>query len=192
MRVHGEKVIRRRSEIEKKADYHDYLTELQEDFQYMCGYCGKTETITKNAFEIDHFVPKKYDKSRVNDYTNLVYSCYMCNRKKSSKWPSEDGKVQFAGKKGFIDPTTGDYDKHLARNIDGTIYGKTETGKYMEEAFAFKLRPMREIWQLMQLDEKKRQLREKINKSTPNEMYMYIEMDGLLNNLQKILFQNKE
>ena len=44
----------------------------------------------------------------------------------------------------------------------------------------------------MQLDEKKRQLREKINKGTLNEIYTYIEMDGLLNNLQKILFQNKE
>ena len=60
MRVHGDKVIRRRSGLEKRADYKAYLTELREDFQHMCGYCGKTEAITKNKFEIDHFVPKKY------------------------------------------------------------------------------------------------------------------------------------
>lgn len=192
MRIHGDKIIKRRSEIEGKSDYHNYLPELREDFQHICGYCGKTESVTKNAFEIDHFVPQKYDKGRVNDYTNLVYSCYMCNRKKSSKWPSKDGKIQFAGKKGFIDPTTEDYDKHMERGIDGIIYGKTETGKYMEEAFAFKLRPMREIWQLMQLDEKKKQIRAKINESTPEERYIYIEMDGLLNNLQETVFQSKE
>ena len=180
MRVHGDKIIKRRSEIKRKSDYHNYLTELREDFQHICGYCGKTESITKNAFEIDHFVPKKYDKNRVNDYTNLVYSCYMCNRKKASKWPSKNGQIQFDGKKGFIDPTTEDYDKHLGRNLDGTIYGKTETGKYMEEAFAFNLRPMREIWQLMQLDEKKKMLRAKINESTSEEKHINIEMDGLL------------
>ena len=50
MRVHGDKIIKRRSEIKKKSDYHDYLPELREDFQYMCGYCGKLEEITRNAF----------------------------------------------------------------------------------------------------------------------------------------------
>lgn len=93
MRVHGDKVIRRRSGLEKRADYKAYLTELREDFQHMCGYCGKTEAITKNKFEIDHFVPKKYAEDRVNDYTNLVYACWVCNRKKAAKWPSEDPNI---------------------------------------------------------------------------------------------------
>ena len=74
MRVHGEKVISRRKNIETCSDYHDYLPELREDFQHMCGYCGKIEAITKNAFEIDHFIPKKYAKEKENDYNNLVYS----------------------------------------------------------------------------------------------------------------------
>lgn len=73
MRVHGDKVIRRRSGLEKRADYKAYLTELREDFQHMCGYCGKTEAITKNKFEIDHFVPKKYAEDRVNDYMPVGY-----------------------------------------------------------------------------------------------------------------------
>lgn len=192
MRVHGDKVIRRRSDIEKKSDYRSYLAELREDFGYMCGYCGKTETITRNAFEIDHFVPKKYDKNRVNDYTNLVYSCYVCNRKKSSKWPSKDGNVQFVEEMGFVDPATNDYDKHLERTADGTIHGKTETGKYMEKVFAFNLRPMREIWQLMQLEKKKKQLRDRINTATPDELHIYIKIDSLLKSLEGTLFQNKE
>lgn len=113
MRVHGDKIIKRRSEIKKKSDYHDYLPELREDFQYMCGYCGKLEEITRNAFEIDHFVPKKYDKSRKNDYSNLVYSCYVCNRKKSSKWPSGNAKIQFVNENGFVDPALREYDMKI-------------------------------------------------------------------------------
>lgn len=193
MRVHGEKVLRRRLVEGERSDYHDYLPELKEDFQHMCGYCGKTERVTKNAFEIDHFVPRKYAKCRVNDYSNLVYSCYECNRKKASKWPSADEHIQFKDEKGFIDPATEDYDQHLERNVDGMICGKTKTGRYMaEEAFEFHLRPMREIWKLMELIEKKELLRKKIKTLQTDEMQAYIEMDELLDVLQDILFENKE
>lgn len=46
--------------------------------------------MTKNAIEIDHFVPQRIAPERENDYSNLVYACYECNRKKSGKWPSEE------------------------------------------------------------------------------------------------------
>lgn len=164
MRVHGDKVIRRRTAIDKRTNYRKYLPELREDFQYICGYCGKPESITKNAFEIDHFVPRKYDKSRENDYTNLVYSCCVCNRKKSSKWPSEDGM----------------------------IYGKTKKGQYMEEALEFSLRPLKEVWQCMQLMEKKRLLREKMQTLSADEMQDYIKMDRLLDELEKNMFESRE
>lgn len=193
MRIHGTLQIKRRSGLERRSDYHAYLPELREDFQYMCGYCGKTEDVSKNAFEIDHFIPKKYAKSRVNDYSNLVYSCYVCNRKKSSKWPSENAEIQFAEEKGFVDPATDEYDKHIERKADGTICGITKTGIYMaEEAFQFHLRPMREVWQLMQLVEKKKKLREKIKTLKSEDMQDYIEMDELLENIQKQLFEEKE
>lgn len=193
MRIHGDKVIRRRSNIRFCSDYHDYLPELREDFYYMCGYCGKTESATKNAFEIDHFIPLKYAKNLVNDYNNLVYSCYVCNRKKSSKWPSENVEIQFKDDKGFVDPASIEYDKHMERTKDGIIRGKTKVGEYMiNEAFEFDIRPMREVWQLMQLIDKKKQLREKIKLMTSEEKQLYIELDELLETLQKILFENKE
>ena len=192
MRVHGDKVIKRRPQIKRKSNYHDYLPDLQEDFYHMCGYCGKTEDVTRNAFEIDHFVPQKYDESRKNDYNNLVYSCYVCNRKKASIWPSKNAGVQFSGNQGFIDPATEDYDKHLERDEKGAIHGKTEIGRYMEKVFAFDLRPMHEVWQMMQLYEKKRQLREKIENSGQDLKDIYIKADLLMEELGKILFENKE
>lgn len=63
MRIHGDKVITRSRQIKPKSDYHAYLPELQEDFKHICGYCGKSEAVAKNAFEIDHFVPEKYAKT---------------------------------------------------------------------------------------------------------------------------------
>ena len=61
-----------------------------------------------------------------------------------------------------------------------------------EEAFQFHLRPMREVWQLMQLNVQKKRLREKMKSLDEVEMQAYIEMDELLETLQKILFQEKE
>lgn len=83
MRVHGEIKIARREAVDNKTDYQDYRDELKEDFGHICGYCGKSEKVTKNTFEIDHFVPKFFAPERKNGYKNLVYSCFTCNRKKS-------------------------------------------------------------------------------------------------------------
>lgn len=193
MRVHGDKVIRRRSGLEKRADYKAYLTELREDFQHMCGYCGKTEAITKNKFEIDHFVPKKYAEDRVNDYTNLVYACWVCNRKKAAKWPSEDPNISTVDGKGFIDPADEKFDLHMERSEDGMICGKTEIGRYMaKEACQFQMRPMREMWQLMQLFEKKKKLRERMKTiQDPEKMREYIKIDEMLEKLEQYLFEKK-
>lgn len=122
----------------------------------------------------------------------LVYSCCVCNRKKSSKWPSEDGKIQFLDEKGFVDPAVEEYDKHMERREDGTIYGKTKKGQYMEEALEFSLRPLKEVWQCMQLMEKKRLLREKMQTLSADEMQDYIKMDRLLDELEKNMFESRE
>ena len=125
MRIHGEKNIARRIPVEKRSPYTEYMDILREDFGGVCGYCGKSEYVTKNAFEIDHFIPRKYAPELVDEYTNLVYSCYECNRKKASKWLSKDPNIQFVDGKGFVDPASGEYDRHLERDRQGNIVGKT-------------------------------------------------------------------
>lgn len=157
-RIHGDKKIIRRINIKKKTKYRDYLNELKADFQDICGYCGKPTSVTKNTFEIDHFVPQKIDKDRVNDYTNLVYSCFQCNRKKSRKWPTGDANIPNDGKVGFVDPASQEFDKHLERLPNGKIIGKTEVGNYMIKAFAFDKRPMCELWKLTLLLNKRDKL----------------------------------
>lgn len=193
MRIHGDKVITRRQEIDVREEYHAYLPELQEDFKHICGYCGKSEDVAKNGFEIDHFVPKKYAKTRENDYTNLVYSCFECNRKKASKWPSKNPDIQFVDGEGFVDPASGDYDTHLERNLDGSIVGKTSAGEYMvSKGFMFDQRPIREIWKAMQLIEKKKRIQEKMKKLPEDQLKEYIIIDTQLQKLQQFLFGKKE
>ena len=193
MRIHGEKIIKRRIGVEKLSPYGEYLDILKEDFGEICGYCGKSECVTKNAFEIDHFIPKKYAPELEENYSNLVYSCYECNRKKSSKWPSKNKNVQFVDGAGFVDPASKEYDEHLERDIHGNIIGKTVAGQYMiREGFGFDKRPMREIYKAMQMIEKKQLLREKMQSVSFDELQEYIELDKLLEQFQMLLFAKKE
>lgn len=193
MRIHDDKIIKRRQKIERKSDYHDYLCELQEDFKHICGYCGKSEAVAKNAFEIDHFVPEKYAEDRKNDYTNLVYSCFECNRKKASKWLSKDKNIQFINGRGFVDPASGKYDIHLDRNLDGSIVGKTLAGEYMVlEGFKFAERPMKEIWKAMQLIKMKEKLQKKMDGLPESQLREYIIIDMQLQKIQQYLFGKKE
>lgn len=193
MRIHGEKIITRRLNVKRRSPYGEYLDILKEDFGDICGYCGKNEYVTKNAFEIDHFIPKKYAPELEEDYSNLVYSCYECNRKKSSKWPSKNKHIQFVDGAGFIDPASKEYDEHLERDIYGNIIGKTVAGQYMVQVgLEFDKRPIREIYKAMLLIEKKQQLRKKMQSLSVDELQEYIEADKLLEQLQLTLFAKKE
>ena len=193
MRIHGECEICRSDDVEKENHYRKYIPKLREDFRYICGYCGKPERVTTKGFEPDHFVPDKIDSSRNLDYSNLVYSCFTCNRKKLDKWPTEDKNKPNDGKVGFIDPVLEDYHKHLGRNEEGSIEFYTEVGEYMyKKAFRFDMRPMREIWRIVQLIDAKEKLYRIRDKLAPQELMAYIELDKTISDLQKILFTEKE
>ena len=190
-RIHGNKILKRRSNVQEQSNYHNYLTDLSTDFQNTCGYCGKTTNITKNAFEIDHFVPKSIDKGRINDYNNLVYSCYQCNRKKHNKWPTNDPNRPNNGVEGFIDPTLDEFDLHIERNENGDIIGISDVGKYMVKAFAFDKRPMRELWQLIKLTEEKERLLS-CSAKDPEAFECWQEVANQIDQLLNFMFLKKE
>lgn len=190
-RIHGDKKLSRRTNVKPKNNYRDYENDLRIDFQDTCGYCGKTVNISKNAFEIDHFVPQSIDASRINDYNNLVYSCYQCNRKKHNKWPTHDANISHNEKEGFVDPILEEYDEHLERTFNGDIIAKTELGNYMVRAFAFDKRPMQEIWKLVKLSqERDRLLNADSNNSEAFKCWQEIALK--IEDLLKFMFDNKE
>ena len=47
-----------------------------------CVYCGSTKDLT-----LDHIIPKS--KGGLNNWTNLVTSCFKCNSKKGDRTPEE-------------------------------------------------------------------------------------------------------
>ncbi len=193
MRIHGKVNIVRRKNIIQKTNYQDYLPELQEDFHYICGYCGKSIKVTKHAFEPDHFIPKSFAPDLENEYCNLVYSCFTCNRKKSKKWPTEDKAVHHNDKVGFVDPASKEYDLHLERMNDGEIHPLTPVGQYMcNKVFKFGLRPIKEIWLCEEIISRQEKLEGKISEMTPDESKEYIEINKQLKELMQLLFSKKE
>lgn len=160
MRVHGDKVIRRRPGISELNHYTDAKDILRADFFELCGYCGKSSQMMYQRFQIDHFVPKTWDPDRKNDYYNLVLCCAKCNQIKSNKWPTEDITKPNDGEKGFIDPATEEFDLHLARDDKGHIVGLTPLGENMCKSLHFDIRRTELFWRIGQLYQHQRALEE--------------------------------
>lgn len=148
MRVHGDKVLCRRSGINNLKHYQDVKPILEEDFQFLCGYCGKDGKVMHEKFHIDHFVPKSLDKGRENDYYNLVLACPKCNLSKSDKWPTGDIMHSYNEKEGFVDPVSNEYDHHVFRNNEGFIEGATLVGKSMCKMLHLDIRRTDLYWKI--------------------------------------------
>lgn len=121
----------RRDNTPKGKKYNAYKPLLRKDFHQRCGYCGDHDFFSDTFYEIDHFVPKKLDDKRKNDYTNLVYSCRSCNNSKRAKWPTGDVQKPNNGKEGWIDPCDTSYSDQFERIADGSVKSKTVLGQWM-------------------------------------------------------------
>jgi len=192
MRIHGDKNIHRRLDIPYMEDYHDYIPYLREDFYNICGYCGKHEMISHRGMEPDHFVPDRIDHSRQCDYSNLVYSCFTCNRKKQGKWPTSDKDKSHDENEGFVDPATSEYDMHLGRAENGEIEYYTSVGEYMFNTFRFGSRPIKIIWKASLLYELTEELKTKVNEMSDVNKEKYLSMYIELSKFQQYLFNNNE
>ena len=67
----------------KSKNYKNYKNYLKTQYKNSCGYCF----IRNTYFEIDHYEPQNYAIERINDPSNLVLSCRMCNSIKSDYHP---------------------------------------------------------------------------------------------------------
>lgn len=68
--------------------------------------------------------PVQYNNFRKKIQRRFVLACPKCNLVKSGKWPTEDKNIMHDEEKGFIDPATEEYDKHIERTEEGFIQGK--------------------------------------------------------------------
>ena len=68
--------------------YNDYKDWVRDEFQFRCVDCLHRERWVKDGwrdFQLEHVVPQTVDPSLVDDYTNLVYSCPLCNWTKGTR-----------------------------------------------------------------------------------------------------------
>lgn len=190
--VHGKKIIKRTYNGETMP-YKKYLSFLRNDFGNICGYCGKPEEFASTGFEIDHFVPRSFNPSLVNDYSNLVYCCHTCNRKKSNKWPTQSNLKSHDEKIGLIDPVSDEYDKNITRDDNGDIIGITELGEFIcNNIFKFNIRPMSIIYKLESLEEIKRELERRNTYLNEEKLKKLRDIESQLRDLKKIIFEKKE
>ena len=94
--------------------YGEYKPHLQPLFRYRCAYCISHEDVMGgyDAMEVDHFRPVgRSDFAHLKkEWTNLYYSCRLCNGSKSAHWPTtEQNAIGFR----FIDPCEDDPDDHI-------------------------------------------------------------------------------
>lgn len=196
MSIREKPPVRRQSpsKSEKGNNYHKHKSDLEEDFNHCCGYCGSFDGFGYRStyFEIDHFVPKDFLIKSGSDiglskYSNLVYSCRFCNNHKSKHWPSQRDDIFIHGDEGFVDPCNPDYDDHLYRTNDGNIMWKTALGKWMATT-AFKFDERSEELKLLWKYNKTRIVIEKIIdelNNYPRNSIEYEEIEGTLSPLFK-------
>ncbi len=177
MRVHGDKVIRRREGVSELKYYQDGREQLEQDFHYLCGYCGKDGSVLHQKFHLDHFVPKNLDKSLEKDYYNLVLACPRCNLSKSDKWPTGDIMCSHNEEEGFVDPADSEFDEHLERNERGYVVAKTSVGNSMCNMLHLDIRRTDIYWKAAQLRIQLKKLEElfREGKLTEQQKDIYIE-----------------
>jgi uncharacterized protein (TIGR02646 family) len=143
---------------------------LAEDFDNKCAYCDDVDIYSGgyNVYHVEHFAPKEKFKDLEFTYDNLLYSCPFCNISKSNKWVGRTSNENVIGDKGFVDPCTDEYDKHLERDIQGKIIYKTLLGQYMYEELKLYLKRHRIFYNLEKIRLKKNLLKEKIAEKKRN------------------------
>ncbi len=192
IRIHGNKIIKRRNYTIKR-DYTECKDILAEDFQQVCGYCGKDRKVLLKQFQIDHFAPKNKFPQKRDVYENLVLACPQCNRLKSDKWIGENPEISNDGKKGFVDPASEEYDEHLYREKNGKIMYNTEVGKYMYNLLKFNIRRTELVWKIIKLSELKGKLKEALKNNPDAEGdRKFVEIQNKLDELLEYITYNEK
>ncbi len=118
-----------------QAKHRWFLDELRTDFNQRCWYCDlhDSQMWWKEQFEVDHFIPQSEDETKKLDYSNLVYSCRLCNRFKSSKYSVSEPC--------FIDPEDNRYWELFSYDEDlKFLYDKNDkNSKYIFKELKFYL-----------------------------------------------------
>ena len=115
--------------------YGDWKPQLAQEASYQCVYCCIHEAKFGGIrnFHVEHYKPQSKFLALKNTYSNLFFSCGVCNVFKSDDWPGELTSGDFS-KVGYPDPSRVDYSQFLqVDRYSGVVSSATVTGKYVIE-----------------------------------------------------------
>jgi hypothetical protein len=114
--------------------YSYYRPFIREDFHECCAYCLLHEFAAagRDNFELDHFCPKSKEQfaDLIDEYTNIYYSCHVCNHYKGATWPSAE--LLDRGFR-FIDTCREDFSTHFITDPTGYWKPITTAAQYTEK-----------------------------------------------------------
>lgn len=136
------------------------------DFEHKCAYCDDSDIYAGGSkmYHVEHFAPKEKFPELEFTYDNLLYACPYCNISKSNKWPSNDSNINIVGYEGFVDPCTQEYNTHLIRKEDGSIYYISSLGEYMYYELKLYLQRHQLIYNLSRVHMKLKDVRKEIDR----------------------------
>jgi hypothetical protein len=133
------------SAVTPNLPYKEYRQALRRDFFFTCAYCTISESeATAIRFTIDHYEPRHARPDLVNEYTNLMYACDVCNQRKGNRNPPPGARAKGVR---FFRPDKDVYSDHFV--CSGIrLESKTNIGHYSIEAIdlnRLSLRKLRDI-----------------------------------------------
>jgi hypothetical protein len=120
-----------RSPVEEMETHGEYEPQLRIDFWFSCSYCTMCEAEARGiGFSIDHYEPQAARPDLSNVYSNLMYSCVVCN---SFKWKWNPPSSARAANLRFFKADVDDASDHFT--VDGNeLRGRTLIGNFTIEA----------------------------------------------------------
>jgi uncharacterized protein (TIGR02646 family) len=139
------------------SKYTQYKASLRPCFRSRCAYClvpddrlGGVEGMT-----VDHFKPRDRYPELLLVWTNLYYSCPVCNEHYKKNHPTAEEEALGLG---LVDPCAHDPEMHFRLMPEkGTghhcvVRGRTSRGRYTTQILKFNYRPfLRDFWRELEL-----------------------------------------
>ena len=175
------------------SDYKKYKSYLADDFHLSCGYCGVHHMYFgyQKGFHIDHFAPKSRFPELICEYTNLVYTCPVCNIAKHDDWCTDKACTPISNGQGYIDPCCPEYDEVFYRNEYGKICVKTSVnnasvGQYMYNRMKFFLKRHEIFWVIEYFDDTLDKLNTIFSKMHNDSFPYFWEVKNMITKLEKM------
>ncbi|RTY96039.1 HNH endonuclease [Flavobacterium sp. GT3R68] len=127
-------VVKDAHKLSQEKNYRDCKPELAIEAGYKCVYCCIHESRFGGIrnFHVEHFKPKSKFPNLINTYSNLFYSCSICNCFKGNDWPNNHSDK--FDKPFYPNPLLINYFDYISVNPStGFILGKTVTTNYIIE-----------------------------------------------------------